>query len=278
VHGGEGSTLFLHRLAREMPEDQPFYGIEPEGLDGKKFRRSTIPQMAAHYLNEIRKVQPHGPYQISGYCFGGLVAFEMAQQLLTQGEPASLVALFSAPLRYNRRVPDPNTDNRNSTEMPLRKSRLGRLVFSPGQALQWRLRLLNRMVRQTLHQTTCKLFIAAGVPIPATLRTMYVVRMINQAEQRYIPQPYPEIITLFRGKGLYENDLNMGWDQLAKLQIFELGDGSLRSRRDIMNEPLVSLLAKQLCECLSHTSDEVELSKSETAKVPVTLPVSEPAR
>ena len=159
VHGGEGSTLFLHRLAREMPEDQPFYGIEPEGLDGRRFHRTTIPQMAAHYLAEIRKVQPHGPYSIGGYCFGGLVAFEMAQQLVAQGEQASLVALFSAPLRFHRRVPDPNAVHQNSTATPLRRSRLGRLFFSPGQALRWRFRLLNRMVRQSLHWATCKLFL-----------------------------------------------------------------------------------------------------------------------
>jgi amino acid adenylation domain-containing protein len=279
VHGGEGSTLFLHRLAREMPNEQPFYGIEPEGLDGRRFNRTMIPQMAAHYLGEIRKVQPHGPYSIGGYCFGGIVAFEMAQQLLAQGEQASLVALFSAPLRFHRRVPDPNAAHQNSTDTPLRRSRLGRLFFSPGQALRWRFRLLNRMVRQGLHWATCKLFLRAGVPIPATLRTMYVVRMINQAEQNYIPQPYAGTITLFRGKGLYENDLNMGWDGLADhLQIFELGDGGLRSRRDIMNEPLVSQLAKQLSGCLSGTKKAVEQPDSETHSLPVTLPVSEPAR
>jgi aspartate racemase len=262
-----------------MPDDQPFYGIEPEGLDGRKSRRTTIPQMAAHYLDEIRKVQPQGPYQIGGYCFGGLVAFEMAQQLLAQGQPASLVAMFSAPLRYHRRVPDPNVERPVSTNATLRRSRMGRLIFSPGQALHWRLHLAQRMVRQSLHWATCKLFLLAGVPIPATLRTMYVVRTINQAEQSYVPQPYSGTITLFRGKGLYENDSNMGWNGLADhLQIFELGDGGLRSRRDIMNEPLVSLLAQHLCKCLSHTSEEVEVSKSESANVTVTLPVSEPAR
>jgi amino acid adenylation domain-containing protein len=278
VHGGEGSTLFLHRLAREMPEGQPFYGIEPEGLDGRRFHRTSIAQMAAHYLGEITKVQPHGPYYIGGYCFGGLVAFEMAQQLLAKGEHAALVALFSAPLRFHRRLPGPIAAKQDSTEVPLRKSRLARLIFSPGQALQWRLRLLNRMVRQGLHWTTCKLFLLAGVPIPATLRTMYVVRMINRAEQNYVPQPYAGTITLFRGKGLYENDLNMGWDGLANdLQILELGDGGLRSRRDIMNEPLVSQLAKQLSECLNGT-EEVEQPNSQLHSMTVTLPVSEPAR
>src|SRR5208337_3192795 len=92
---------------RRLGPEQPFYGIEPEGLDGKRFQRTTVEQMAAYYLAEIRKVQPRGPYSIGGYCFGGLVAFEMAQQLLRQGEEPALVVLFSAALRFNHRIPPP---------------------------------------------------------------------------------------------------------------------------------------------------------------------------
>jgi hypothetical protein len=95
--------------------------------------------------------------------------------------------------------------------------------------------------------STCKLFVALGVPIPQTLRTMYVVRMINATESAYAPQLYAGTLTLFRGRGLYEDDPNMGWEGLAaNLEVSEIGDGGLRSRRDIMNEPLVGTLAKQL--------------------------------
>src|SRR5271169_4879378 len=79
VHGGAGSTLFLHQLAGHLGADQPFYGIEPEGMDGRCFQRTTVEEMAENYLSEVRKVQPTGPYFLGGYCFGGLVAFEMAR-------------------------------------------------------------------------------------------------------------------------------------------------------------------------------------------------------
>ena len=90
-----------------MDAGQPFYGIEPEGLDGRKFQHTTVEEIAANYLSEIRKVQPHGPYCFGVYCFGGIVAYEMAQQLLRQGEPAALVVLFTAELRFHRKVPAP---------------------------------------------------------------------------------------------------------------------------------------------------------------------------
>jgi hypothetical protein len=94
---------------------------------------------------------------------------------------------------------------------------------------------------------SCEMFLAMGLPIPQTLRTMYVVRMINATESAYVPKPYSGTVTLFRGRGLYEDDPNMGWEGLAaNLEVCEIGDGGLRSRRDIMNEPLVGLLAKQL--------------------------------
>ena len=100
--------------------------------------------------------------------------------------------------------------------------------------------------------TTCRLFLAVGAPIPQPLRTMYVVRMINATESRYAPKRYPETLTLFRGKGLYEDDPSMGWEGLADgIEQHELGDGGLRSRRDIMNEPLVGLLARRLEACIS---------------------------
>jgi thioesterase domain-containing protein len=267
VHGGAGSTLFLHRLAREMGSAQPFYGLEPEGLDGRPFQRTSVEQMAAHYLAEIRKVQPNGPYLLGGYCFGGLVAFEMAQQLRRRGGEEPVVAMFSASLRFHRlnrklasTAPEPKTLNRAST-------RVMRFVRSPRQALRWRIVSLIRTIRSRIHMTACKLFVRLGLKIPQTLRTMYVVRMIQQAEQDYLPQPYPGSLILFRGRGLYENDPNMGWDGLApNLENHEIGDNGLRTRRDIMNEPLVGSLANELRACLDRVqkTDRVKVSTRDT--------------
>jgi amino acid adenylation domain-containing protein len=251
VHGGAGGTLFLHRLAREMGADRPFYGLEPEGLDGRRFQHSTLEQMAAHYIWEVRKVQPEGPYYIGGYCFGGLVAFEMAQQLRARGQQAEVVGMFNAPLRFNRPATISTRDVNTMSYSRPAKMRLASLLRSPWRAVRWRIVSLAQPFRAKLHMAACRLFLKLGIAIPQPMRTTYVARMIGRIERNYIPKRYPGSLILFRGRGLYENDPNMGWDELAdRITNFEIGDRDSVSRREIMNEPLVGELAVYLKACL----------------------------
>jgi hypothetical protein len=83
------------RLAKLLGADQPFYGLQTKGLDGKEEPFTSITDMAAHYITEIRSVQPQGPYFIGGTCTGGVVAYEMAQQLVSQGEQVTLAIMES---------------------------------------------------------------------------------------------------------------------------------------------------------------------------------------
>ena len=90
-----GSTvLTFTELARHLGPDQPVYGLEPLGLDGRHAPHNRVEEMAAHYLRELRTVQPRGPYLLGGRCFGGIVAFEMAQQLQRQGEKVAMLAVL----------------------------------------------------------------------------------------------------------------------------------------------------------------------------------------
>ena len=256
VHGGEGGTLFLHRLAGRLGTKQPFYALQSEGLDGKGVTRRTVEQMASHYLAEIRKIQPRGPYYIGGYCFGGVVAFEMAQQLYRQDERAALLALFSASLRFNRLSPGqskvPNLKSAHKLQ-----SRLQRILKSPIQSLRWRSVWLVRSLQATAHTALCHAFLGLGFSIPQSLRTMYVVRRIQKAERFYVPKPYPGKLVLFYGQGLLEYDSFMGWEGLAEaFDKYEIGIGSLRGRRDIMNEPLVSAVAEKLTALLRANPSE----------------------
>ncbi len=82
----EGDVIFYKDLARALGERQSFYGLQAIHLDGMKRPFDRIEDMANHYISEIKDVQPNGPYTIVGMCFGGLIAFEMAQQLRAQGE------------------------------------------------------------------------------------------------------------------------------------------------------------------------------------------------
>src|SRR5439155_4504057 len=94
VHGAGGHVLNYYALAHHLGADQPYYGLQAQGLDGPQPIHHTIDEMAAHYLEEIRSLQPEGPYLLGGYCMGGTIAFEMAQQLHAEGQQVGLLALF----------------------------------------------------------------------------------------------------------------------------------------------------------------------------------------
>ena len=95
VPGVGGNVLMFGRLSQLLGPDQPFYGLQARGLDGKKKPFTDVSEMAAHYIEEIRSVRPAGPYLIGGTCTGGVVAHEMAQQLSARGERVVLAIMES---------------------------------------------------------------------------------------------------------------------------------------------------------------------------------------
>lgn len=94
MHGAGGNVLIYRDLSRHLGPDQPFYGLQAQGLDGSCPPLTKIEEMATLYVKEIRRIQFHGPYYLGGYCGGGTIAFEVAQQLMAEGEPVALLALF----------------------------------------------------------------------------------------------------------------------------------------------------------------------------------------
>ena len=81
------------KLAKLLGTEQPIYGLQARGLDGKETPFLSVSEMAIHYVRAIRQVCPNGPYRIAGVCTGGLIAYEMAQQLTAQGHTATIVML-----------------------------------------------------------------------------------------------------------------------------------------------------------------------------------------
>src|SRR5713101_7462066 len=106
VHGLGGNVLEFSDLARRLDDDQPFYGLQSQGLDGKRPLLSSVEDMAAHYLKEMRELQPVGPYFIGGRSLGGTIAFEMACQLSAQDKEVGLLALLDTyPAGYAKLLP-----------------------------------------------------------------------------------------------------------------------------------------------------------------------------
>jgi phthiocerol/phenolphthiocerol synthesis type-I polyketide synthase E len=94
VHGAGGNVFIYRDLSRLLGSDQPFYGLQCQGLDGKQVLLTRIEDMAELYTREIQRFQAHGPYYLGGYCMGGTVAFEIAQRLTARGEQVAMLALF----------------------------------------------------------------------------------------------------------------------------------------------------------------------------------------
>jgi len=261
VHGGFGGTLFFSDLATYLDPDQPFYAIESEGLDGAPFHRRTVEEMASHYISEIRKIQPDGPYFIGGYCFGGIVAFEMAHQLSRRGEHVAMVVQFSTPLAFN------------GLERPAPVSMQGRflrLSRCPVRVMRERLSAWKHLLRTRVALTLYPILQGLGIRVPQRMRHMYVVRMLGRAEENYVPSPYAGKLTLFygRGDGTQHSAPNMGWNGLANdIETYVIGDRQVFSRRSILVEPLVRQLATALNACLDRASEghrTLSAAKAET--------------
>jgi thioesterase domain-containing protein/acyl carrier protein len=106
VTAGDGNVVGYGPLARRLGPDQPFYVLQPFGLDSAAPLHRSVPAMARHYARQIRKVQPHGPYLLGGRCFGSLVAYEVATRLEAAGERVALLASIDSvgPLWRTRRL------------------------------------------------------------------------------------------------------------------------------------------------------------------------------
>jgi thioesterase domain-containing protein/acyl carrier protein len=269
VHGGLGAVLFMHRLSHALGTDQPFYGLEPEGMDGGRITRKTIEALATHYIEQMRQIQPTGPYQLGGYCFGGLVAFEMAQQLRKKGINVEPLVLFSADLRYNR----PSDARPYEPErVPPRTAPSASAVHKRAFAFMVRSsrRLANPVIR-AFKGIACRSLAAIGIAVPQAWRELHIAQALLTAEKAYRPRFYSGKLVIFRGAGLYDHDPDLGWGTLAAhVESRAIGTGTCQhSHREIMNEPLVEELAREMSAYLVSSQQTPAVTTMETrAHVP----------
>ncbi|MDC3955553.1 amino acid adenylation domain-containing protein [Polyangium jinanense] len=97
VPGGHGNVHYLSLLSHHLGKDQPFFALQSVGLSGKTSPHTTMDPMVERYVDEIRAIQPRGPYSLLGHSFGGKVVFAMAQHLHAMGERSRVVVLDSIP-------------------------------------------------------------------------------------------------------------------------------------------------------------------------------------
>ena len=97
VPGHNGNVFSYRFLAQHLGDDQPFFGLQPPGVDGQSDPLTCVEDLAAYFAAQIRAFRPDGPYVIAGHCAGGTIAFELARQLQQQGAAITFLALFSSP-------------------------------------------------------------------------------------------------------------------------------------------------------------------------------------
>jgi FkbH-like protein len=110
VHPANGDAVSFMRLAKALGPGQPVYAFEAMGLAPNEPMATTVEEMAAAYLDEMRRVQPKGPYHLIGWSFGGVIAYEMAHRLRQAGEGIGLLAFMDTPTPYGRDEPDLSFD------------------------------------------------------------------------------------------------------------------------------------------------------------------------
>jgi aspartate racemase len=260
VHG-DSSGAFLPRC---LGPDQPLFGLGHQSHDGKPARYTEVETIAAHYLEEIRTVQPEGPYFLGGYSFGGTVAVEMAQQLKRQGEEVSVLFLLdpefpveeiSNSVNRPKRIPLRDEAKRHLRNLAMLRHRdkLVYILVRIRDKMKHLVRIGDKMKQRTpriskiLKNILCKLYPAMGRPIPLFLRIAYIVDIYGQALRSYVPQPYPGPAIYFKLKNR-SRDPRLDWDRLltGKLDVYELaGD-----HHDLVEEPSVRLWAEKLKDAL----------------------------
>lgn len=258
VHAAGGNVLEYHDLARLLGPDQPFYGLQAKGLNGKDEPHTTIKDMAAHYIREMREVQPQGPYLIGGRSSGGTIAFEMACQLKNEGEEVALLALLDVyPAGYFKLFPRATglreQMRRRTRRVTSHVNNLGQLSL-PGKISY----LLNKLgyapakLKHKLYRRAYKLYRRIGRPLPAVLKNIEELNFI--ATRDYVPQTYSGRATLFSATDLTASyDVEDGWRQLvAELEVHNIPGNHL----DIIREPHVQVLAEKLNQCLKGAQNQ----------------------
>ncbi|RJO78473.1 non-ribosomal peptide synthetase [Nocardia panacis] len=108
VHPIGGNVLCYVELGKHLPDGQPLYGVQAAGLEPGATAVDTVADMARDYIAALRRVQPEGPYHLGGWSLGGMVAFEMAQQLTSAGhQVARLILIDTMTIRPGDGLPVP---------------------------------------------------------------------------------------------------------------------------------------------------------------------------
>jgi thioesterase domain-containing protein/acyl carrier protein len=244
VHPAGGYVFPYVHLAQFMDSDQPCYGLQARGLEDGEDPHARIEDMAAYYIQALQTLQPTGPYLLGGWSMGGVVAFEMAQQLHAQGQRVALLALLDG------RIPTPDeTFPEDDSEAISLVERYFGISFGP-------MEFLAQLPKDEQLGFVLELAKSAGL-VPAELGVSQARRFVEhvrsdlRATQNYGLRLYPGRITFFKASETLAGttaDPTLGWSEWASGGVeVHIVPGN---HANLMYEPHVEVLAKKLTACL----------------------------
>ncbi|HEX3129216.1 MAG TPA: amino acid adenylation domain-containing protein [Thermoanaerobaculia bacterium] len=244
VHPAGGDVLCYAALARHLGADQPFYGLQSRGLASDEEPVERLPEMAALYLDEIRRVQPSGPYRLGGWSLGGVIAFEMARQLVERGEEVALLAILDSSPEIAGAGGEVEDDVALLMDIV---AYVANLWHKEGLTVS-REELERLAPEDRLHHVLDLLrgadFLPPGAGTTQLRRALAVYRANGLAVRSYRPSLYPGGLRLFRAAESSEPGSDLGWSRLAAGPVeIETVPGHHLS---LLAEPNVGELAKKL--------------------------------
>jgi thioesterase domain-containing protein len=266
VHDQNGYVLLYRDLARHLGPDQPFVAIQAHGLDDLRMVDRSVEQMARRYVDAVLARRPAGPYWLAGSSLGGIVAYEMAQQLSRAGHEVSVLALLDSwtPADLRRWCFG------NDEPVWQRAGRHLRELFVDGPRHYFDARRRNRRSwqeyqaaaaaererRATLSAELVR-HLESGAPLSPEALAFHLEQVYGEAYRAYDAAPYGGRVTLFRASQR-ANDRDwhptLGWDAvpLGGLEVVDVPG----AHGFIVREPHVAALARQLRALLDRALSE----------------------
>jgi amino acid adenylation domain-containing protein len=205
VHPIGGHVLCYVQLARHLGRERPVLGLESAGRRPGQPLATSVEAMASHYVEEMQRVQPEGPYVLGGMSSGGVIAFEMAQQLRGRGQEVALLLLLdSRPPAFTERLEELLEDAALfagwARELELSSGRNLGISYEALRSLtaDEQLTLLLGRLQETG-------LLPPEVAIDRARHLVHLLKTNLRAVEAYVPRLYPGKITLFRAT---ENDVS----------------------------------------------------------------------
>jgi amino acid adenylation domain-containing protein len=251
----EGNPLAYAELAKFLGSDQPVYVFQYVGLEGEGSPMESVGEIAEHFLAEIRKVQPRGPYRLAGFCMGGIIAFEMAQQLVARGEETPHLALVDT---WHPSSIQPTHGAAAKARPIVFLTRASRRHFDTVVKLP--ARQVVRYVREKSALIKEMLFYRDVYRGDRRKRYEGLVNEANyRAASSYVPTPYPGAIHLFlAGDGYGETpaDTRLAWCSLSSN--CTVVPNAVAEVADFLRKPYVKVFAERLADWARKSGRQID--------------------